>query len=112
MLRRHWLTLVTCAALLVVPLLGLLLFPTTPRPAAGPRPATTAAAVTETEATPDRPRRRPAAGTPVPGSDDDDDDPRPAPEPATEAIRGLVVDAEGQPVAGASVRCTARRARR
>ncbi|MEJ7730436.1 MAG: carboxypeptidase regulatory-like domain-containing protein [Polyangiaceae bacterium] len=111
MLRRHWLTLVTCAALLVVPLLGLLLFPATPRPTASPRPAATAAAVTETEPTPDRPRRRPAAGTPIPGGDDDDEDPRPAAEPATEAIRGVVVDAEGQPVAGATVRCTDRQAR-
>jgi hypothetical protein len=111
MLRRHWLTLVTCAALLVVPLFGLLLFPATPRSAVSPRPAETAAAVTETEAAPDRPRRRPAAGTPVPGSDDDDDDPRPVAEPAAEAIRGLVVDAEGQPVAGATVRCTDRQTR-
>jgi hypothetical protein len=111
MLRRHWLTLVTCAALLVVPLLGLLLFPAASRPAATPRPVATAAAATETETATaqEGPRRRPAA--PLPAADDEEEEPRPVAEPAAEPIGGVVVSADGEPIGGAMVRCTDREIR-
>jgi protocatechuate 3,4-dioxygenase beta subunit len=104
--RNPWLTAaLLCAAMLIVPLAGWLLFPKPSAPILPPAPVTVTQqqAVTETsegaEARPPQPatpRTRPA-----------DREPR-ADEATGAKVAGLVLDAEGKPVARAIVTCEER----
>jgi hypothetical protein len=112
--RRAWLPAVAaCAALLIVPLVALLVVPSGPSARWGSG-ASSAAPVSSEIAAPPEPAGNRTRFWPRPApADDDDQDEVPAEEPPPNepTVRGVVVDADGKPVAGASVRCADRELR-